>query len=254
MSEIASSPTEVEPESMLSVNVAHADIRYRVYRDQFFSARNMISRGFRGRQSAEVHAVKDVSFQVRTGEALGIIGSNGSGKSSLLRAIAGLQSLTGGLIEVRGRTGLLGVGAALKPGLSGYRNVLLGGLAMGLTRSEIEAEMDDVVEFAGIGEAMQRPMQTYSSGMQARLAFSIATLRVPDILLIDEALAVGDRDFRTRSLERIDKIRAEAGTVIMVSHSLSEITSSCTRAIWLDNGVLRMEGDPKDVVAAYEAS
>lgn len=253
MSETAPVSTEVEPDSSVSVNVSHADIRYRVYQDQFFSARNMISRGFRGRQSIEVHAVHDVSFQVHSGEALGIIGSNGSGKSSLLRAIAGLQSLSSGLIEVRGRTGLLGVGAALKPGLSGYRNVLLGGLAMGLSRHEIEAEMDNVVEFAGIGEAMKRPMNTYSSGMQARLAFSIATLRVPDILLIDEALAVGDRDFRGRSLERIAQIRAAAGTVVMVSHSLKEITDSCSRAIWLEKGVMRMEGSPEEVVAAYEA-
>jgi teichoic acid transport system ATP-binding protein len=254
VSEVATKSTPVEPPAPVSVNVARADIKYRVYQDQFFSAREMISRGFRGRESIDVHAVNDVSFQVHVGEAIGIVGSNGSGKSSLLRAIAGLQSLSSGLIEVRGRTGLLGVGAALKPGLSGFRNVLLGGLAMGLTRSEIEAEMDSVIEFAGIGEAMKRPMQTYSSGMQARLAFSIATLRVPEILLIDEALAVGDREFRSKSLRRIREIRDQAGTVIMVSHSLPEITATCTRAIWLDQGVMRMEGSPQDVVAAYEDS
>ena len=254
MSEIESLPVVTETDPPVSVNVSHADIKYRVYQDQFLSAREMISRGFRGRQSIDVHAVDDVSFQVRVGEALGIIGSNGSGKSSLLRAIAGLQSLTSGLIEVRGRSGLLGVGAALKPGLSGYRNVLLGGLAMGLTRHEIEAEMDNVVEFAGIGEAMGRPMQTYSSGMQARLAFSIATLRVPEVLLIDEALAVGDRDFRTKSLQRIKEIRDEAGTVIMVSHSLPEILESCSHAIWLEKGVLRMKGTPEEVIAAYEGA
>lgn len=251
MSETAAA---ARPQTPVSVNVSHVSIKYRVYQDQFFSARNMISRGFKGRASVDVHAVDDVSFQVHAGEALGVLGSNGSGKSSLLRAIAGLQSLAGGLIEVRGRTGLLGVNAALKPGLSGYRNVLLGGLAMGLSREEIEAEMDNVVEFADIGEAMKRPMNTYSSGQQARLAFSIATLRVPEILLIDEALAVGDREFRHKSLHRIKQIRRQAGTVLMVSHSLNEIVGSCTRAIWLDNGVLRMEGDPKDVVAAYEDS
>lgn len=255
MSETApSGGATVATDPLVSVRVAHAEIRYRVFQDQFFSAREMISRGFRGRQSIEIHAVKDVSFEVHKGEALGIIGSNGSGKSSLLRAIAGLQSLSSGLIEVRGQTGLLGVGAALKPGLSGRRNVILGGLAMGLSRAEIEAEMDSVIEFAGIGEAMKRPMNTYSSGMQARLAFSIATLRVPDILLIDEALAVGDKEFRAKSLARIEEIRAEAGTVIMVSHSLKEITDSCTRAIWLEKGDLRMEGTAEAVVEAYEAN
>lgn len=252
MSDASPAETVVDTDAPTSVRVVDAEIRYRVYRDQFFSAREMISRGFRGRESIDVHAVKDVSFDVQMGEALGIIGSNGSGKSSLLRAIAGLQSLSSGLIEVRGRVGLLGVGAALKPGLSGYRNVILGGLAMGLTRGEIEDEMDSVIEFAGIGEAMSRPMNTYSSGMQARLAFSIATLRVPDVLLIDEALAVGDKEFRAKSLARIEEIREQAGTVIMVSHSLKEITDSCTRAIWLEMGELRLEGSPDEVVEAYE--
>lgn len=243
---------EAQRDSSVSVRVSGASISYRVTEDPAFSARQLVSRGFRQRQSTLVHAVRDVSFDVSVGEALGIIGSNGSGKSSLLRAIAGLQSLSTGLIEVRGRTGLLGVNAALKPSLSGYRNVILGGLAMGLTRDEIEDEMDDVVEFSGLGPAMARPMATYSSGMRARLAFSIATLRVPDVLLIDEALAVGDLDFRAKSLERLEQIRRQAGTIVMVSHSLTEITESCGRAIWLDQGELRLEGSPSEVVAAYE--
>lgn len=240
-------------ERPVAVEVDRANIRYRVYEEPFFSARELVSRGFRGRRSIDVHAVKDVSFTIGVGEVFGIIGSNGSGKSSLLRAIAGLQSLSDGSIRVRGRTGLLGVGAALKPALSGYRNVILGGLAMGLSREEIEAEMDNVVEFAGIGEAMGRPMNTYSSGMHARLAFSIATLRVPDILLIDEALAVGDRDFKEKSLARIDEIREQAGTVVMVSHSLEEVRRSCSRAVWLEQGVLQVDGSVDEVIAAYEA-
>ena len=240
------------PSTPVSVDVRDAHIRYRVFEDQSFSAREWVSSGFKGRQAIEVHAVKGVSFQVHTGEALGIIGSNGSGKSSLVRAIAGLQSLASGEIAVRGQVALLGVGAALKPALSGYRNVMLGGLAMGLSRDEIEAEIDNVAEFSGIVDAMRRPMRTYSSGMRARLAFSIATIRVPDILLIDEALAVGDKAFRARSLERINQIREQAGTVILVSHSLSEITASCSRAVWLEQGDLRAEGTPQEVVAAYE--
>ena len=169
-----------------------------------------------------------------------------------MRAIAGLQSLEEGEVAVRGQVALLGVGAVLKPLLSGYRNVMLGGLAMGLSREEIESEIDNVAEFSGIGDAMRRPMKTYSSGMRARLAFSIATIRVPDVLLIDEALAVGDKAFRARSLERINEIREQAGTVILVSHSLGEITASCSRAIWLEQGELRAEGTPQEVVAAYE--
>ena len=237
----------------VSVVVNGADIRYRVYEERRLSARELVSRGFRSRHSTEIHAVQDVSFQVRVGEAVGIVGSNGSGKSSLLRAIAGVQSLSNGSIQVRGRTGLLGVSAALKPALSGYRNVMLGGLALGMTRTEIEAEMDSVVEFSGLRDAMNRPLSTYSSGMQARLAFSVATLRVPDVLLIDEALAVGDLDFRAKSLERIEEIREQAGTVVLVSHNLGEVTASCSRALWLEKGTLRADGPADKVVAAYEA-
>lgn len=252
MTESAVEESNVVEGSPVTVNVAHAGISYRVYEEQFFSARELVSRGFRGRRSVTIDAVSDVSFQVHAGEVFGIIGSNGSGKSSLLRAIAGLQSLSSGLIEVRGRTGLLGVNAILKPALSGYRNVMLGGLAMGFSRGEIEAAMDNVVEFSGLGDAMGRPMATYSSGMSARLAFSIATLRVPDVLLIDEALAVGDREFREKSLGRINEIRGQAGTVVMVTHSLDEIKQSCDRAVWLEKGVLKTEGTPADVIAAYE--
>ena len=238
---------------MNAVEIDHADIKYRVYAERYFSARELVSRGFKARESTEVHAVKAVSFDVAVGEALGIVGSNGSGKSTLLRAIAGLQSLESGKIRVRGEVGLLGVGAALKPTLSGYRNVVLGGLAMGLSRAEIDDQMDDIVQFSGLGEAMARPMMTYSSGMRARLTFSIATLRVPDILLIDEALAVGDKDFRERSLQRIREIQQSAGTVIMVTHNLGEIKATCSRAVWLDQGDLRLDGNVDEVIGAYEA-
>ena len=235
-----------------AVEIDDVDVRYRVYSERYFSARELVSRGFRTRESTEVHAVKNVSFNVEVGEALGIVGSNGSGKSTLLRAIAGLQSLESGKISVRGDVGLLGVGAALKPTLSGFRNVVLGGLAMGLSRTEIDEQMDGIVKFSGLGEAMARPMSTYSSGMRARLTFSIATLRVPDILLIDEALAVGDKDFRERSLERIREIQASAGTVIMVTHNLNEIRETCSRAVWLEQGELRADGDVDEILRRYE--
>lgn len=241
-------------DAALAVCIRGADIKYRVYEEQFFSARELVARGFKTRKSTTVHAVKSVSFDVPVGEAVGIVGANGSGKSTLLRAIAGLQSLAGGNIFVRGEAQLLGVGAALKPTLSGYRNVLLGGLAMGLRRDEIEGQMDTIIEFSGLGDAMGRPMNTYSSGMRARLAFSIATLRIPDTLLIDEALAVGDKDFRERSLARINEIRDAAGTVIMVTHNLNEIRATCSRAIWLDAGKVLGDGDVESILHEYEQS
>lgn len=237
---------------VVSVAITDLNIKYKVYEDQVLSARQLAGRGFRSRRSTIVHAVKNLSTQFMVGEAVGIVGSNGSGKSTLLRAIAGLQPPASGQILVRGEPHLLGVGAALKPGLSGYRNVMLGGLAMGMSRDEVEAQLEQVREFSGIGEAMARPMNTYSSGMRARLAFSIATLRIPEVLLIDEALAVGDRDFRHRSLERINEIRESASTVVMVTHNLNEIRQTCDRTLWLDNGLLVADGPTESVLEAYE--
>ncbi|MDC1302273.1 ATP-binding cassette domain-containing protein [bacterium] len=248
---MTSKPTD-DLQKKVAVQMDDVDIRYRVYEEQFHSARNLVSGGFRSRQATEVHAVNQFTEEIFVGEAVGIVGANGSGKSTLLRAIAGLQSLHSGVIRVRGEAHLLGVGAALKPALSGYRNVILGGLAMGLSRTEISEKMDETVEFSGLGQAMGRPMNTYSSGMRARLSFSIATLRIPEILLIDEALAVGDKDFRERSLQRVNEIRDAAGTVIMVTHNLGEIRSTCTRAMWLDAGRLVASGDTKEVLRDYE--
>ena len=202
----------------------------------------------------EVHAVDGVSVDIEIGEFVGVVGSNGSGKSTLLRSIAGIQPLASGHVLVRGEARLLGVGAALKPMLTGRRNVILGGLAMGLTRSEIDARIDAVVAFAGLEHAINRPLNTYSSGMRSRLAFSIATLRVPDVLLIDEALAVGDKAFRAKSLERLETLREASGTVLMVTHNLNEIRQSCSRAIWIDGGRLVADGDPEEVLDAYTAA
>ncbi|MDC3331884.1 ABC transporter ATP-binding protein [Ilumatobacter sp.] len=253
MTEAAHSLADLWPdERPVAVELSGVDIKYRVYEERYLSARERFSRGFKGRESIKVHAVKSVSFDVQVGEAVGVVGSNGSGKSTLLRAIAGLQSLESGTIRVRGEVGLLGVGAALKPTLSGYRNVMLGGLAMGLTTDEIESKVDEIVEFSGLGKAMARPMNTYSSGMRARLAFSIATLRIPDVLLIDEALAVGDKEFREKSLQRIREIQAAAGTVIMVTHNLGEIQETCSRAVWLADGELQADGDVTEVLAMYD--
>ena len=155
---------------------------------------------------------------------------------------------------MRGEPHLLGVNAALQPLLSGYRNIILGGLAMGLSLEEVEARMDDVIEFSGLGAAIGRPMRTYSSGMRSRLAFSIATLRVPDVLLVDEALAVGDKAFRERSLQRLRDIREQANTVVLVSHNLSEIGSTCDRVVWLEQGALRADGATDEVLELYESS
>jgi teichoic acid transport system ATP-binding protein len=238
----------------LSVKVRGLHVRYRVYEEQPLATRELFRRGLRPRRAIEVHALRGIDLDVLRGEAVGIIGANGSGKSTLLRTIAGLQPRATGDVLVAGQATLLSVNAALKPQLSGYRNVMLGGLAMGLTVGEVEAEMDSVIEFSGIGDAINRPMATFSSGMNARLAFSIATLRVPDVLLIDEALAVGDNAFKERSLERINEIRSQANSVLMVTHSLKEVRATCSRAVWIHDGQIVENGPVDEVLENYEAT
>ncbi|GHF97651.1 ABC transporter ATP-binding protein [Streptomyces zaomyceticus] len=215
----------------------------------------MLRRGGSAPAARRVHAVKGVSFVARRGEAIGLIGSNGSGKSTLLKAIAGLQPVERGQVYTHGQPSLLGVNAALMNDLTGERNVVLGGLAMGMSRAEVRERYAEIVDFSGINEkddAISRPMRTYSSGMGARLRFSIAAAKSHDVLLIDEALSTGDARFRRRSQRRIDELRAEAGTVFLVSHSNPTITETCERALWLEAGTLRMDGPAKEVVAAYE--
>ncbi|WP_084104546.1 ABC transporter ATP-binding protein [Demequina sp. NBRC 110056] len=201
-----------------------------------------------------VHAVKGVSFVAREGESIGVIGHNGSGKSSLMRSIAGLQQPASGSVYASSQPALLGVNAALLGDLSGGKNVILGSLALGHSRAEAEENYQEIVDFSGLEEFIDLPMKTYSSGMAARLRFSIAVSRDHRILLVDEALAVGDKEFRAKSEARIRELRDQAGTVFLVSHSMRSILDTCSRVIWIDHGNLKMDGDPQEVVDAYQAS
>lgn len=201
----------------------------------------------------EVHALKGVSFVAYANESIGVIGSNGSGKSTLMRTITGLTPASQGAVYASARPNLLGVGAALIPDLSGGRNIILGGLALGMTRSQIEAKFDDIVDFTGLGDFIDMPMRTYSSGMSQRLKFAIATAVQHEILIVDEALAVGDKKFQQRSEGRIREIRENAGTVFLVSHSMRSIRDTCNRTLWIEKGVLRADGPTDDVVKEYES-
>ncbi|MEU3254901.1 ABC transporter ATP-binding protein [Streptomyces sp. NPDC006997] len=203
-----------------------------------------------------VHAVRGVSFVAYKGEAIGLIGTNGSGKSTLLKAVAGLLPVESGRIYTGGQPSLLGVNAALMNDLTGERNVHLGGLAMGMSREQVRERYQGIVDFSGInekGDFITLPMRTYSSGMAARLRFSIAAAKDHDVLLIDEALATGDGRFRKRSEARIRELRKEAGTVFLVSHSNKSIRDTCDRVLWLERGELRMDGPTEDVLKEYEA-
>lgn len=199
-----------------------------------------------------IHALKGVSFVAHRNETIGVVGTNGSGKTTLMRTIAGLLSATSGHVYASSQPNMLGVGASLMPQLSGSRNIVLGCLALGMTREMVNANYDSIVEFAEIGEFIDLPMRTYSSGMEQRLKFAIAAARTQEILIIDEALAVGDARFRVKSESRIREIRDAAGTVFLVSHAMSSIRDTCERTMWIDKGVKVMDGPTEEVVTAYE--
>lgn len=227
-------------------------ISYRTYLDPKRGLRQLATRQEGRRRHHTVHAVRGASFEIREGEYFGLIGANGSGKSTLLTAMTGLIPLDNGNIKVRSRPRLLGVGvAALRGGVSGRLNLIIGGLAVGLKLKEINERLDELIEFVGIGDAIDRPIQSYSSGQRARLNFTVATLTAPDILLVDEALAVGDANFIKRSEQRIQEILGSAGAVVMVSHAVEDLAEKCDRIAWLNEGEMMALGDPGEVVEAY---
>lgn len=249
-------PEPAEPvvdERRTALVAQHVSVTFRVREDRPRSMRSVLSGGLGDRSVRSVEAVKDVSLTIREGESIGVIGRNGSGKTTLLRTLAGLLPATSGTVHARTRPSLLGIGIALKPALSGRRNIVLGGLALGLSRRQVQERIDDIIDFAELRDVIDLPVKTYSSGMRSRLNFGIATSASRDILLIDEALAVGDKDFRAKSEERIRGIQAESGTILLVSHGLGTIVTACDRAIWLDKGVLMGDGDAREVVNAYRA-
>ncbi|QDP96556.1 ABC transporter ATP-binding protein [Microlunatus elymi] len=247
-------PTPQPAEPTVIVDRVHLNYRIVGKRQQGGAAaalrRTLLREPVPGQRS--IHAVRGVSFTAYRGEAIGVIGPNGAGKSTLLRAIAGLMAPSRGVVWTRGQASLLGVAAAMMGGMSGDQNILLGCLAIGMTPDEIIDEYDAICDFAGIGDFVHMPMNTYSSGMGARLRFAIAAARVPDILLIDEALTTGDAEFQRRSAQRIRELRENAATVFLVSHGLGTIRETCTRAIWIENGKLVLDGDPDAVVDAYQ--
>ncbi|HYI20526.1 MAG TPA: ABC transporter ATP-binding protein [Solirubrobacteraceae bacterium] len=208
--------------------------------------------GRRERVVREVEALKHVTFQVPRGRVIGVIGANGAGKSTLMRTIAGILPPTSGKVEIYGRVStLLALGVGFNKDLTGRDNVRLGGLAAGLDRAVLADKYEDIVAFAELGEFMDMPMRTYSSGMYGRLAFSVAVNMDPDILIIDEALSVGDARFRRKSANKMKQLCSEDRTVVLVTHALQTVRDLCDQAIWLDHGVMQMWDEPEAVVDAY---
>ena len=241
----------MSPTAQLAVRCTDVEVSYTIR-----SHRPLIRDMLRGQKPAAqtIDAVRGVTFDVHVGETVGVVGPNGSGKTTLLQATTGLVPLAGGTCLVRSVPTFLGVSAVLRNHMTGRRNIQIGLLAQGLSLDEADDLTDDVIDFTDLGDAIDMRMETYSSGMRARLHFSIATALSPEILLIDEALAVGDRTFREKSAQRLDEHRAASGTVLLVSHNLAEIRRSCSRVIWLEQGLIVEDGPTEEVLGAYEAS
>lgn len=214
-------------------------------------ARRAIKRMLGQAPMVSVDALNEMSLVVERGESVGIVGRNGSGKSTLMRLISGGSKPSTGAIYASSMPIMLGVNAALVPELSGDHNIVLGCLAMGLTRKEIDEKFESILDLSGLEKAIHLPMRSYSAGMSSRLRFAIAASIDPEILLIDEALNTGDAQFRDRSKRRMDELRSKAGSVFLVSHSLDTITEMCTRVIWLDKGDLIMDGVPAEITQTY---
>lgn len=237
-----------------ALSVRDVSVVYRPYVDkQPTLARSLLR--LKHREVSPVVALDGVSFDVHKGEAFGVIGRNGAGKSTLLRVLGGTLRPDGGEVRVTGRVStLLQLGVGFNPTLSGRQNIYLGGLSAGLTRSEIDDLFDDIVDYAELRPAIERPMKTYSSGMFSRLGFSIAMHLDPDILLLDEVMSVGDQGFREKSRKATLEMLERTGTMVMVSHSLGTVKELCSRTAWLDQGKIRMIGPSEEVIEAYRTT
>ncbi len=237
--------------SEVAISLAGLGKCYQMYDNPRDRLLQMLMRG-RKQYYREFWALRDVALEVGRGEVLGIIGRNGAGKSTLLQLVCGTLNATTGNITVNGRVAaLLELGAGFNPEFSGRENVYLAATVMGLTKDEIDARYNEIVSFSGIGDFILQPVKTYSSGMYMRLAFSVATNVDPDILVIDEALSVGDGEFSRRSFDRIMSLKNAGKTILFCSHSMYQVEAICNRIIWLKEGRVELIGKPDKVVVAY---
>ena len=239
------------PRAQTAIRASGVGVRFRSYLDRASTFRRVVARR-RLRQPTTVVALDEVTFDVKWGETMGLVGDNGAGKSTLLRVIARTMRPDSGTVVVNGETStLLQLGAGFNHELSGRRNVYLSGLAHGLARVEVSRLFDDIVAYAGLGEAIDRPIKSYSSGMVSRLAFSISIHLLPDILLLDEVLAVGDAGFRKKSHAAMKKLLGQGGAVMVASHGLNGMAEMCDRVLWLERGRVRDVGPAESVIEAY---
>lgn len=237
-----------------AVSVNHLSKRFRLYHERNQTLKSAIMRRRRSVHE-DFWALKDVSLEIPQGSTFGIIGSNGSGKSTLLKCLAKIYWPDKGSISYNGRmAALLEVGSGFHHELSGRENIYLNGSILGMSKKEIDRKYDEIVDFSGVEQFIDQPVKNYSSGMYVRLGFSVAISVEPDILVVDEVLAVGDAEFQAKCLQKFRDFRMDGRTVIMVSHSMASIKEMCGQAAWLNKGDLVMSGDVDSTIAAYTAS
>lgn len=224
---------------------------YNKPQDRFKEALNPFKKSYHH----NFHAVNDVSFEIKKGETVGIIGKNGAGKSTLLKMITGVLTPTSGSIQVNGKiASLLELGAGFNPEMTGMENIYLNGTLMGFSKKEMDSKIDAILEFADIGEFIYQAVKVYSSGMFARLAFSVAINVEPDILIVDEVLSVGDARFQSKSIKRMEEIQKSGSTILFVSHAIEQVKRFCSKSIWIDNGNVKMRGNSAVVGDKYMES
>lgn len=239
---------------MNMIEVENVTMRFRMVNDKVISLKEYVVALLEHRlQYKEFTALEDVSFQVKKGEVMGIIGKNGAGKSTLLKIIAGVLKPTSGKVTLKGNVvPMLELGSGFDQELSGSENIFLNGSILGYDKSFLESKYDEIVEFSELKDFIHMPIRNYSSGMLMRLAFSIATVVEPEILIVDEILAVGDEGFQTKSKARMMELMSGGTTVLFVSHSIKQIEEMCDRVIWLDEHKVRQIGSTEEVCRAYE--
>ena len=235
------------------IEAADVSMRFRMNSDRILSLKEFVTTAMRGKlQYQEFTALDHVSFQVKRGETMGLIGRNGAGKSTMLKIISGILKPTEGSLVCRGNVvPMLELGSGFDLDLTGRENIFLNGAILGYSEEFLNAKYDEIVEFSELGTFIESPIRNYSSGMLARLAFSVATVIQPEILIVDEILSVGDAAFQEKSKRRMLELMGGGTTVLFVSHSLEQIREMCSRVIWLENGRVKMQGKTKDVCDEY---
>ena len=238
--------------SEIAITVKDLVVRYRKL-NKFSIKKQLLKKHYKDKGPKTFEAIKGISFEVPKGEILGIIGKNGSGKSTLLRTLAGIFSADEGIVDMHGyNVSLLSIGVGFQKELSGRENIYLSGMLLGFKEEEIKKKADEIIEFSELGDFIDMPVNTYSSGMHSKLAFSITAILETDIMLVDEVLSVGDEKFKKKSYAKMQSLISNKDrTVVIVSHSLGSLEKLCTSVLWLHEGEIKMIGKPKDVIAKY---